>query len=173
MPSFASSRKHIRHSPKSLINPCFRPHLKQRFVTLDENFGVFLLRAITDVFAIVVFVSFYNNHCLNITFISVNLRHFTKTYGNTRITDSPRILTQNQTLDNRYQTGNNTKSDHFVIALCIYKLWKQYYQLNGAGFTVATAFDVPTIFPVVSNTLISNLTSCLKYVLFVIITGTS
>lgn len=54
MPSFASSRKHVRHRPKSRMNPRFRPHLKQRFTILDENFGFLLLRAIVDVFAIVV-----------------------------------------------------------------------------------------------------------------------
>lgn len=54
IPSFASSRKHVRHRPKSRMNPRLRPHLKQRFTILEENFGVFLLRAIVDVFAIVV-----------------------------------------------------------------------------------------------------------------------
>ena len=52
IPSFASSRKHVRHSPKSLIKPRFRPHLKQRFTNRDENFGGLLLLAIVDVFAI-------------------------------------------------------------------------------------------------------------------------
>ena len=52
MPSFASSRKHVLQSPKSLIKPRFRPHLKHRFTNRDENFGVLLLRAIVDVFAI-------------------------------------------------------------------------------------------------------------------------
>ena len=52
IPSFASSRKQVLHSPKSRINPRFRPHLKQRFTILEENLGVFLLRAIVDVFAI-------------------------------------------------------------------------------------------------------------------------
>lgn len=52
MPSLASSRKHVRQRPKSLINPRFRPHLKQRFTKRDENFGFLLLLAIVDVFAI-------------------------------------------------------------------------------------------------------------------------
>ncbi len=52
IPSLASSRKHIRHSPKSLMKPCLRPHLKQRFVFRVLNLGVFLDLAITDVFAI-------------------------------------------------------------------------------------------------------------------------
>jgi len=52
IPSLASSRKHVLHSPKSLIKPRFRPHLKQRFTNRDENFGFLLLLAIVDVFAI-------------------------------------------------------------------------------------------------------------------------
>ncbi|MEN9621995.1 MAG: hypothetical protein RLZZ67_429 [Candidatus Parcubacteria bacterium] len=51
-PSLASSRKQIRHTPKSRINPFFRPQRKQRRTILDENFGFLLARAITDVFAI-------------------------------------------------------------------------------------------------------------------------
>lgn len=51
-PSFASSRKQIRQRPKSLMNPCFLPHLKQRLTSLVENFGFFCARAITDCFAI-------------------------------------------------------------------------------------------------------------------------
>jgi hypothetical protein len=33
------------------MNPLPRPHLKQRFVALVENFGAFAARAFTDVFA--------------------------------------------------------------------------------------------------------------------------
>jgi len=51
-PSFASSRKQIRHTPKSRINPFLRPQRKQRRTILDENFGFLFARAITDVFAI-------------------------------------------------------------------------------------------------------------------------
>jgi hypothetical protein len=50
-PSLANSRKQIRHKPKSLIKACPRPHLKQRFVALVENFGFFVARALTDVLA--------------------------------------------------------------------------------------------------------------------------
>ena len=38
-PSLASSRKQILQRPKSLMKPCPRPHLKQRFLALVENFG--------------------------------------------------------------------------------------------------------------------------------------
>ena len=52
MPSLASSRKQIRHMPKSLIKALPRPQRKHRFLARVENFGFFLLLAITDVFAI-------------------------------------------------------------------------------------------------------------------------
>ena len=95
IPSLASSRKHVRHSPKSRMNPRFRPHLKQRFTILDENFGGLLLLAIVDVFAIVVvflikpseYLVFVRKYCRK-------LFNFLKTYGDTRITDSFVILTQ-------------------------------------------------------------------------------
>ncbi len=51
-PSFANSRKQIRHRPKSRMYPCLRPHLKHRFTVRVENFGFFNDRAITDFFAI-------------------------------------------------------------------------------------------------------------------------
>jgi len=52
IPSLASSRKQIRHSPKSRIYACLRPHLKQRFTLREENFGVLSERTMTEVFAI-------------------------------------------------------------------------------------------------------------------------
>jgi len=52
IPSFASSRKQIRHSPKSPIYARPRPHLKQRFVSRVLNFDFFKCLATTDVFAI-------------------------------------------------------------------------------------------------------------------------
>ncbi len=51
-PSLASSRKQIRHTPKSRIKPFLRPQRKQRLTTRDENFGFLFALAITDVFAI-------------------------------------------------------------------------------------------------------------------------
>jgi hypothetical protein len=57
-PSFAISRKQMRHKLKSLIYPRFLPHLKQRRTTRLEYFGFFLLRAMTDVFAML--VSFFS-----------------------------------------------------------------------------------------------------------------
>lgn len=51
-PRLASSLKHIRQMPKSLIYPCNRPHLKQRRTMRVENFGFLLALAICDVFAI-------------------------------------------------------------------------------------------------------------------------
>jgi len=50
----AISLKQILHNSKSRINPCLRPHLKQRRTIRVENFGVFLDRAITDCFAILI-----------------------------------------------------------------------------------------------------------------------
>ena len=50
-PSFANSRKQIRQRSKSLIYPCLRPHLKQRFTARPGNLGV-SCRAIVDFFAI-------------------------------------------------------------------------------------------------------------------------
>lgn len=52
IPSFASSRKQIRHSPKSLIYACPREQRKQRFVSRVLNFDFFKCLAVTDVFAI-------------------------------------------------------------------------------------------------------------------------
>lgn len=52
IPSLAYSRKQIRQSPKSRINPCARPQRKQRLTALVENLGVLLERATTDVLAI-------------------------------------------------------------------------------------------------------------------------
>ena len=52
IPSFASSRKQIRQSPKSRMNAFPRPHLKHRFFDRVLNFGFFSDRAITDFFAI-------------------------------------------------------------------------------------------------------------------------
>jgi hypothetical protein len=49
----AISRKQIRQTPNWRMYPCFRPHRKHRRTILDENFGFFLLRAMTDSFAIV------------------------------------------------------------------------------------------------------------------------
>jgi hypothetical protein len=54
-PFVAISLKQILHKPKVLINPLLRPHLKQRLTALVENFGVFLLLAITEIFAIFIF----------------------------------------------------------------------------------------------------------------------
>lgn len=51
-PSFANSRKQIRHIPKSRIKPFLRPQRKHRLTIRDENFGFLFARAITDVFAI-------------------------------------------------------------------------------------------------------------------------
>lgn len=53
MPSLASSLKQIRQSPKSLMKPFPRPHRKHRFFARDGNFGFFLDRAMTDVFAMI------------------------------------------------------------------------------------------------------------------------
>src|SRR3989344_1045384 len=51
-PSFASSRKQMRHNPKSRIYPRLRPHRKHRLTRREENFGVFNDRTYVDVFAI-------------------------------------------------------------------------------------------------------------------------
>ena len=53
-PLVAISLKHILHKPNVLINPLFRPQRKQRLTALVENFGVFLLLAITESFGIIV-----------------------------------------------------------------------------------------------------------------------
>ena len=50
-PSFAASRKHRRHMPKSRMNARLRPQRKQRRTTLDANLGGFCERAIVDVLA--------------------------------------------------------------------------------------------------------------------------
>jgi hypothetical protein len=50
-PAVAISRKQMRQIPKSRIKPWRRPQRKQRRTKRVENFGVFLLRAIVDVFA--------------------------------------------------------------------------------------------------------------------------
>ena len=52
IPSFASSRKHIRQRPKSLIYACPREQRKQRFVSRVLNFDFFKCLTVTDVFAI-------------------------------------------------------------------------------------------------------------------------
>src|SRR3989338_6154674 len=52
MPSLANSLKQIRQIPKSRIKALPRPQRKHRFLVLVENFGFFLLLAITDVLAI-------------------------------------------------------------------------------------------------------------------------
>jgi len=52
-PSFASSLKQIRQTPKSRMKPFLRPQRKQRRTILDENLGFLFALAITDVFAIV------------------------------------------------------------------------------------------------------------------------
>jgi len=52
-PLVAISLKHILHKPNVLINPLLRPQRKQRLTALVENFGIFLLRAITESFGIV------------------------------------------------------------------------------------------------------------------------
>ena len=52
-PSFAASRKQVRHIPKSRMNARLRPQRKQRRTTLEANFGGLFDRAIVDVFAIV------------------------------------------------------------------------------------------------------------------------
>jgi hypothetical protein len=51
-PSFAASRKHARHIPKSRIKARLRPQRKQRRTTLDLNFGGRFERATVDFFAI-------------------------------------------------------------------------------------------------------------------------
>jgi len=50
-PSFASSRKQMRHKSKSRMYPCARPQRKQRFTARVLNFGFLLLRAMTLFFA--------------------------------------------------------------------------------------------------------------------------
>ncbi len=55
IPSFANSLKQIRQIPKSLIKPFPLPQRKQRFFCRVLNLGTFLLLAITDVFAMIVF----------------------------------------------------------------------------------------------------------------------
>lgn len=52
MPSLANSLKQIRHKPKSLMKALPRLQRKHRFLARVENLGVFLLLAVTDVFAI-------------------------------------------------------------------------------------------------------------------------
>jgi hypothetical protein len=51
-PSFAASLKQARHMPKSRIKARFRPQRKHRLTTRDLNFGVRVLRAMVDFFAI-------------------------------------------------------------------------------------------------------------------------
>jgi len=53
IPSLASSRKQIRHKPKSLIKALPLPQRKHRFFCRVENFGFFKALAFTDVFAII------------------------------------------------------------------------------------------------------------------------
>ena len=55
IPSFANSLKQMRQRPKSLMKALPLPQEKQRFFFLVLNFGVFLLLAITDVFAMLIF----------------------------------------------------------------------------------------------------------------------
>jgi len=52
IPSFASSLKQIRQTPKSLMKALPRPQRKQRFLARVENLGFFKALAFTDVFAI-------------------------------------------------------------------------------------------------------------------------
>jgi hypothetical protein len=52
-PLIAISRKQILHTPNVLKNPRFLPHLKQRETARLENLGFFLLRAMTDAFAMI------------------------------------------------------------------------------------------------------------------------
>src|SRR3989338_7015964 len=51
MPSFANSRKQIRHRPKSRIKPFLRAQRKQRRTTRLLNFGFLRARARTDALA--------------------------------------------------------------------------------------------------------------------------
>jgi len=51
-PSFASSRKQIRHKLKSRMYPRRRPQRKHLRTTRDLNFGFLLAFAISDFFAI-------------------------------------------------------------------------------------------------------------------------
>lgn len=53
-PSFAASRKHARHMPKSRMYARLRPQRKQRRTTRDLNLGGRFERATVDFFAIVV-----------------------------------------------------------------------------------------------------------------------
>jgi hypothetical protein len=79
MPSFASSRKQIRQSPKSRIKPFFLPQRKQRLTILDENLGFLFARATTEVLAM----------CINQAFAREKIkalekalfRHTSKGYG--------------------------------------------------------------------------------------------
>lgn len=50
-PSFAASRKHARHIPKSRMNARLRPQRKQRRTTRDLNLGGRFERATVDFFA--------------------------------------------------------------------------------------------------------------------------
>jgi len=59
LPSFANSRKQIRHKSKAPIYPLFLPHLKQRRTMRVENLGVFFALAITDFFAIILLNKHY------------------------------------------------------------------------------------------------------------------
>ncbi len=52
IPWETNSRKQILQSPKSLIYPRLRPHLKQRYTIRVLNLGFLLALAITDSFAI-------------------------------------------------------------------------------------------------------------------------
>jgi hypothetical protein len=52
IPSLANSRKQMRQMPKSRMKALPRPQRKQRFFARVLNIGFFLLRATTDVFAI-------------------------------------------------------------------------------------------------------------------------
>ena len=54
IPSLAYSRKQIRHKPKSLIKPFFRPQRKQRRTIRLLNLGFLSALAITDFFAILI-----------------------------------------------------------------------------------------------------------------------
>jgi len=55
-PLFANSLKHILHNPKALIKPLLLPHLKQRLISRDENFGFLFAFAICDVLAMAIFI---------------------------------------------------------------------------------------------------------------------
>lgn len=85
-PSFAASRKHARHMPKSRINERLRPQRKQRRTTLEANFGALFERATVDFLAIIRGYSPY-------------------TFGSYDSTGLPRLATKRHLVEKRSPVG--------------------------------------------------------------------